>query len=97
MLKDGTLHTHPADCHILAGIARANLIAACKTLGVPVVEEPFTVAQLMAADEVLISSSGTFCLAVSHVDDIPVGGKGGPVLKQLQDYLVADFQTATAL
>jgi D-alanine transaminase len=95
ILKDGVFITPPADNLILPGIGRANLLRICKQLGVPAREEPFTMAQLMAADEVISSSSGEFCLRVTAVDGVPVGGKDEKTLKKLQDALEADFLAAT--
>ncbi|MFI3312647.1 MAG: aminotransferase class IV [Eubacteriales bacterium] len=91
ILKDGALKTHPTDCHILPGIARANLIACAKELGIPVDETPFTVAELFTADEVIVSSSGTFCIPAAHIDTKKVGGKAPVLLKKIQDYLQADW------
>jgi len=95
ILKDGTLRTHPADCHILPGIARRNLIAVCRRLGVPVDERPFTLDELFGADEAIVSSSGDFCMGVDEIDGRPVGGKAPALLRRLQDASVADFRAAT--
>ena len=43
ILKNGTLYTAPCDELILPGITRAHRIAQCKAMGIPVIEEPFTV------------------------------------------------------
>lgn len=80
-------------CRVLPG---AHLIKMCKKLGYAVDETPFTVAEMMAADEVIVSSSGSFCLAAESIDGQPVGGKAPQMLKDLQDALVADFMDATA-
>ena len=45
----------------------------------------------MNADEVIVSSSGSFCLAASEVDGKKVGGRAPDMLKALQDALVADY------
>lgn len=95
ILKDGILKTHPTDHYILPGIARGELIKACKKVGAGVDETPFTMAELFAADEVIVTSSGTFCNRVVSVDAKPVGGKAGALLKQLQDVLVTDFYERT--
>ena len=95
ILKDGALITHPTDCHILPGIARRNLISVCGRLNAPVVERPFTLEELFAADEVIVSSSGDFCMAACEIDGKLVGGKAPELLKSLQDQSVADFKTAT--
>lgn len=54
-------------------------------------ETPYTLDDLMNADEVIVSSSGSFCLAASEVDGKKVGGRAPEMLKALQDALVADY------
>ncbi len=92
---DGAVKTAPADNMILAGVARAHLIAMCHRFGVPVLEEPYTLDELMAADEVIVTSSGTLCRPVSYVDGVKVGGKAPELLKKLQDALMKDFLDKT--
>ena len=89
------LQTAPLNEYILPGTARAHLIAKCRELEIPVCEEAFTLAQMMAADEIIITSSGSFCVPVSHVDGMPVGGGAPELLRKLQDALVADFLRET--
>ncbi|GHT94986.1 cytochrome c550 [Spirochaetia bacterium] len=94
ILKDGVFRTAPTDNLILPGIARAHLIAQCKRFGFPVEEKPFTVAELRDADEVIVSSSSSFCIPVSHIDGQPSGGRGEAILKKLRDALIEEFQEA---
>jgi D-alanine transaminase len=95
IIKDGVFRTAPADNYILAGVARANLIKSCGRLGIEVREEPFTVEQMMAADEVIVSSAGGFCLAAEEIDGRPVGGRAPELLRQLQDMAVRDYLEKT--
>ena len=95
ILKDGRLITAPLDNLILPGIARAHLINICEKLGVPVDERPFTVAELMAADEVLVSSSSKFCLSACEVDGKPVGGRAAALLETIQKAVEQEFLTQT--
>ncbi|MBR6559001.1 MAG: D-amino acid aminotransferase [Clostridia bacterium] len=95
IIKDGVFRTAPTDNLILPGIARANLIRFCGQLGIPVCEEPFSLDEMMAADEIIVSSSSAFCLAVEEIDGKPVGGKAPEILKSLQDIAVEDFTKAT--
>ena len=95
ILAGGVFITHPADCYILPGIARQNLIDVCRRLHVPVEERPFTLDELFNADEVIVSSSGDFCMAASEIDGKPVGAKAPDLLKTLQEHSVADFRAAT--
>ena len=91
IIKDGAFVTAPADNLILPGIARAHLIKACKKLGIPVSEVPYTVDELMNADEIIVSSSGSLCLAAEEIDGKRVGGKAPELLKKLQDEVLREF------
>ncbi len=95
IIKDGVLLTPPADCYILKGVARDNLIKACQNLNIPVNIRPFTVQEIFNADEVIITSSGSLCLQVGKVDGIEVGGKAEDIIKKLQAYLLDEFLKAT--
>ena len=95
ILKGGVFRTAPTDRLILPGIARAHLIKMCRKLGIPVDESPFTLTELENADEIIVSSSGSFCLAASELDGRPVGGRAPELLKKLQDALVAEYIEAT--
>lgn len=95
ILKDGRLITAPTDNLILPGIARKHIIEACGVLGIPVEERPYSLEELMTADEVMISSAGALCLAAESVDGKAAGGKAPDLLKALQDYLLKDFLEKT--
>lgn len=96
ILKNGVFITAPTDHFILAGVARAHLLRACEALGIPTEQRPFTLEELFAADEVIMSSAGCFCLAAQCVDGKAVGGKAADLLAQLQGYLWDEFFTQTA-
>ena len=95
ILKDGVLYTAPADEYILAGIGRAHLIKKCKSFGIPVKEEPYMLSDLMEADEIIVTSAGSLCIAAGTVDGKPVGGKAPELLRRLQDSLMDDYFRAT--
>ena len=95
ILKDGVLITHPADRMILAGTGRAHLLRFAKELGIPVRERPYTLSELMEADEVLLTSASALCMRIIEVDGNAVGGKATYTVKQLQDALLDDFLTQT--
>ncbi len=95
IIKDGVFITAPTDHLILPGIARAHLIKACKALNIPVDETIYTVADVFAADEVLISSAGSFGLVAESVDGKPVGGKAPEIIAKLHAYLWNEFITET--
>ena len=96
ILKNGTLITHPANELILAGTGRAHLMAACSHFEIPVVEKEYTLDDLKAADEVILTSASALCMRIVEVDGVPVGQKAPHTLKTLQDYLLDDFLTETA-
>ncbi|MVX64779.1 D-amino acid aminotransferase [Clostridium chromiireducens] len=95
ILKDGILKTAPADNLILPGIARAHLIKMCKLFSIPVDETAFTLKELMEADEVIVTSSGQFCITACEIDGKPVGGKAPEIVKKLQDALLVEFLEET--
>lgn len=95
IIRDGVFITHPADQYILPGIARSNLLKFCHILGYHTEEREFTVDEMMKADEIIVSSSGSFCMQVSHVDGIPVGGKASEMLNRLRLEAVSDFMKST--
>lgn len=92
IFKDGAVITHPLDDKVLPGTARIRLLAFAKKLGYKTEEREYTVKELMEADEVVIHSTGSFCIPVKTVDGKPVGGKAPKMLKEIQDALVADFE-----
>lgn len=85
MLKDGALCTPPRDNLILPGITLKHLLELAEENGIPVKEEPFTMEELKAADEIIVSSSGGLCIQAVELDGQPVGGKDPKNLKILQD------------
>lgn len=91
IIKNGVFITHPADKKILNGISRRNLLKKCAELGIEAQQRAFSLEELFDADEVIISSCGSFCLQAEQIDGRKVGGKAPELLKRLQDSLVSDF------
>lgn len=85
MIKDGVLCTPPRDNLILPGITLKHLLELAEANGIPTREEPFTMDDLMSADEVIISSSGGLCIKATELDGKAIGGKDPVTLKKLQD------------
>lgn len=95
ILKDGVFRTAPTDNWILPGITRAHLLRICERLGIPYVEEAFTVQELLDADEVIVSSVGTPGVRICEIDGRKVGGKAPELLRKLQDAFVQDYLEET--
>lgn len=91
IIKSGVFKTAPLDNLILPGITRGNLIQLCKEHGIPVEESPFTIKELMEADEIIVSSSGSLCIQVAEIDGVSVGGKAPEILRTLQEASLAKF------
>ena len=73
---------------VLEGVSRRSVIELARSAGHAVELREWTVAELKAADEVFLSSSGGGVIPVSHVDGVPVAGRRagdfGPVSAALQ-------------
>ena len=95
IIKDSTFITAPTDNLILPGIARMHIIKACHKLGIPVEERPYTTDELMNADEIMISSAGSLCIAADEIDKVKVGGKAPSILKSIQDEVLGEFMAET--
>ena len=84
LVKDGTLLTPPLDAGILPGVTRHLVLELAAGLALPVREEPVAVKDLLAADEVFITSTLKEVLPVATIDGRPVGaGRPGPVTLRL--------------
>ena len=95
ILRDGTLYTAPADNLILPGITRAHLLRACEALDIPCREEPYTLEELFAADEVIVTSSSKLCLRADRIDGKAVGGKDLTTYERLHSYLIDEYVKTT--
>ena len=84
ILKDGALKTAPCDNLILPGITRAHRIAQCKAMGIPVIEEPFTVQEMMEADEIFFTSASALCCRIEEIDGQKVGGRDPERIARIQ-------------
>jgi len=97
IIQDGVFKTAPLDNLVLPGITRGHLIQICKEQGIPVDESPYTLKELMEAEEVIVSSAGSLCLGVNEIDKIPVGGKNPKMLRILQDTSLKKFAEETKM
>lgn len=95
ILKDGVFKTAPTDHYILPGITRMHLIQVCKDLCIPVDETPFTLEELMNADEIIVSSTTKLCAPAYEIDGKPVGGKSPDLYKKIADAYLHKYLTET--
>ena len=96
ILKNGTLYTAPTDNLILPGIARAHLLKACLNLGIPAVEEAFSLDDMYSADEIIVTSSSKLCMFADEIDRRAAGGKDPKTREALRAWIINEFDTETA-
>lgn len=90
IVHEGALLGPPMNEHVLEGIRVALLRELCEEEGIAYNLRPISEADVRAADELLLSSSGREVLAVTKLDGDPVGhgalrGKPGPVYARLYE------------
>jgi D-alanine transaminase len=90
IVHEGALLGPPKSEHVLEGIRYDLLRELCEDCGIAYNLRPIPEADVLAADEVLLSSATKEVLAVTRVDGEPVGhgalrGKPGPVYGRLYE------------
>lgn len=89
-VKDGVLYTHPANNFILNGITRQVILQCAAEIGMPVKEEAMTKEQLIAMDEVIVSSTTSEVTPIIEIDGHSFNnGQVGQWTRKLQ----AQFET----
>jgi D-alanine transaminase len=84
--EDGKVVTRQATSAILNGITRLSVIDLARRSKLEFQERPFTVAEAKRAREAMITSTTSFVLPVTRIDDAKIGdGKAGPFARQLRE------------
>lgn len=87
IVKDGVVATPPKSSFLLHGITRDHVIGLLQQAGVPFEERPVTEAELLAADEVWITSTGHEVWPVGQVNETTIGNGAAGVVWQAVDRL----------
>ncbi len=88
-VADGCLHIPVRDESILHGITQGFLIECASGIGVPVREAPVPIESLRRADEVFMSGTAAEVLAITSIDDRPVGsGRVGQITQRMYDEFI---------
>ena len=95
IVKNGTVITHPTDCHILPGISRAHMLSVCRRLKIPYEEREFSADELLSADEVIVTSSSKLALPVQHIADKVYNLSEGNVSRRICKAMRCDYLNAT--
>lgn len=84
-VKSGVIHTNDADEDILPGITRASVLALAARLGVPTRITPFTLEDLLDADEVFVTGTAAEVIGAREIEAaaIPHGAQA-PITARLQ-------------
>ncbi len=85
VILDGRLVTPPLDHWILPSTSRKRLLELCAALGVPYEERPFTIDEMMAAEEILVTSTLAFFAPAVEIDGKAVGGGNRALYWRLYD------------
>jgi D-alanine transaminase len=84
-VRGGRLEGTPEGPAILPGTTRHFLLRLADKAGIPFSQTRVTLAELMAADEVLLSGTTTEFLSIVSIDGTPIAdGRPGPVSRRLQ-------------
>jgi D-alanine transaminase len=84
IVKDGTVCGSPKDNLVLEGIRYGLIEQICRDSGVPFELKRVPRAEVLSADEILLSSATKEVIAVTQLDGRPVGnGKPGPIYEKL--------------
>ena len=85
IVERNVIYTHPINNLILNGITRIGVLQMARENGFRVVEEAFTVNELLETDEVFITSTAMEICPVVQVDQKQIGsGQPGRVTRTLQ-------------
>jgi D-alanine transaminase len=84
--QEGRLRTRDLSNRILHGVTRAVLLREAQERQIPVIEQPFTPADVAAAREAFVTSAGNPVVPVVAIDGKPIAdGKPGPIAAKLRD------------
>ncbi|MDA1191303.1 MAG: aminotransferase class IV [Candidatus Poribacteria bacterium] len=84
IIRDGELVTREEGHHILPGVTRAVVIECANELGLNVRLEPYTLDDLLAADEAMLTGTTFGVYSIVNVDGKAIGtGKPGRLVRRL--------------
>ncbi len=84
IVRDKKIITHPANKEILKGVTRTVLKNMINSLNLKLIEREFSIKELLKAEEVFITSSGSLVTPITQVDKIKINkGKIGTITKSL--------------
>ena len=92
IIKNNKLLTHPSNNDILKGVTRTRLKILIKLYKLKLIENSFTKTQLFNADEVFLTSSGSFVTPITKIDSKFINkGKIGIITLKLANLYAKSF------
>ena len=92
IIKNNKLKTHPSNYDILKGITRTRLKMIIKEFKLSLSENSFTKKDLLSADEVFLTSSGSFVTPIIKIDNKLINhGKIGNITLKLASLYSKQF------
>ena len=89
-IKDKALYVRPISQEILHGITRQTMLRVASDRGISIVELTYSLDEVLAADEALITSSSTYVLPVGKIDGNVIGdGRAGAFTLALREGYLA--------
>ena len=77
---------------------RGDIVTECAHSNVSIIKDgvtPFTMAELMDADEIIVSSSTKFCSPACEMNGTPIGGKAPELVDLIQKKYTEKFENET--
>ncbi|MBW1645993.1 MAG: aminotransferase class IV [Deltaproteobacteria bacterium] len=83
-VRDGILYTPELGNYLLPGITRQYIIDQAPAIGLQVVSKRCLLPEMLAADEVFVTSTTVDAMPIVKIDNQPIGdGKPGPVTRKV--------------
>ena len=93
IVKNNIIYTHPSNTDILKGVTKTSLKLIIKKFKLRLKENSFNIKQLYNADEVFLTSSGSFVTPIIKIDSKLINyGKIGKVTMQLAEIYCKTFK-----
>lgn len=93
---NGTVRTSPLDKHVLPSVTRKVVLDLARTHAMPAIEERFTVAEMLGAEEAFLTSTGSDVCPITCMDGKLIGtGRIGPITERLIRLLEQTIETET--
>ncbi|MFH1708022.1 MAG: aminotransferase class IV [Planctomycetota bacterium] len=94
-VKGGRLVTRENGPHILPSVTSGLIVAYAREAGIACEKRPYTLTELMAADEAFFTASSFAVQGIGSIDGQPVGaGVVGPVTKRIYELYMAKVKAA---